>query len=173
MDDKMYKKPTLIDDVEKYLDFFPVGLVQFLTHITKDQKNMVNRWSNQLALIIEDVYTTRNFKYVAPLRFSQGLVKWSLIGSKAAHAIDSSSSACGSITTLLTFLNENAKDTINECFPENDVDIFADNTQKKDSSCQRRWNNTSECCNKCRFSAIEFSNRLSEGFFFESKTLAE
>ena len=43
MDDKIYKKPTLIDDVEKYLDFFTVGLVQFLTHITKDQKNMVNR----------------------------------------------------------------------------------------------------------------------------------
>ena len=43
MDDKTYKKPTLIDDAEKYLDLFPVGLVQFLTHITKDQKNMVNR----------------------------------------------------------------------------------------------------------------------------------
>ena len=29
------------------------------------------------------------------------------------------------------FLNENAKDTVNECFPENDVDIFTGNTQKK------------------------------------------
>ena len=44
---------------------------------------------------------------------------------------DSCFSACGSITTLRTFLNENAKDTINECFPGNDVDIFADNTKKK------------------------------------------
>ena len=131
LDDKTYKKPTLIDDVEKYLDLFPVGLLQFLTHKTKGQKNMVNRRSNQLAMIIEDIYATRNSKYVVPLRFSQGLVKWSLSGSKTAHAIDSSSSACGSITTLRKFLNENAKDTINECFPENDVDIFADNTQKK------------------------------------------
>ena len=132
MDDKTYKKPTLIDDVEKYLDLFPVGLVQFLTHITKYQKNTVNRRSNQLALIIEDIYATRNSKYVDPLRFSQGHVKWSLSGSKTADAIDKFSSACGSITTLQTFLNENAKETINECFPENDVDIlFADNTQKK------------------------------------------
>ena len=60
MNDQAYKKPTLIDDVEKYLDLFLVGLVQFLTHITKDQKNMVNQRSNQLALIIEDVYVTRN-----------------------------------------------------------------------------------------------------------------
>ena len=47
MDDKTYKKPTLTDYVERYLDFFPVCLVQFFTHITKDQKNMVNRRSNQ------------------------------------------------------------------------------------------------------------------------------
>ena len=48
MDDKTYKKPTLIDDVERYLDLFPVGLVQFLTHITKDQKNMVNQRLNHV-----------------------------------------------------------------------------------------------------------------------------
>ena len=35
MDDKTYKKPTLTDDVEKYSDLFPVGLVQFSTHIYK------------------------------------------------------------------------------------------------------------------------------------------
>ena len=55
MDDKTYKKPTLIDDVEKYLDLLLIGLVQFLTHITKDQKNMVNQQSNLLVLIIEDI----------------------------------------------------------------------------------------------------------------------
>ena len=32
---KCIKKPTLIDDVEKYLDLFPIGLVQFLTHNIK------------------------------------------------------------------------------------------------------------------------------------------
>ena len=48
MDDKMYKKPTLIDDVEIYLNLFPIGLVQFLIHLTSDQKNMVNQRSNQL-----------------------------------------------------------------------------------------------------------------------------
>ena len=47
MDDKMYKKPTLIDDVEIYLNLFPIGLVQFLIHLTSDQKNMVNQRSNQ------------------------------------------------------------------------------------------------------------------------------
>ena len=92
---------------------------------------MVNQQSNQLTLIIEDKYPTGNSKYVGPLRFSQGLGKWSFSGNKTVHAIDSSSSACGSITTLRTFLNENAKDTINECFPENDVDNFSDNIQKK------------------------------------------
>ena len=92
---------------------------------------MVNQQSNQLALIIEDKYPARNSKYVGPSRFSQGLGKWSFSGSKTVHAIDSSSSAYGSITTLCTFLNENAKDTINECFPENDVDNFSDNIQKK------------------------------------------
>ena len=90
MDDKMYKKPTLIDDVEIYLNLFPIGLVQFLIHLTSDQKNMVNQRSNQLVLTIP-------------------IVKWSLSGSKTADAIDSSSSACGSITTLHTFLNENAQ----------------------------------------------------------------
>ena len=44
----MYKKPTLIDDVEIYLNLFPIGLVQFLIHLTSDQKNMVNQRSNQL-----------------------------------------------------------------------------------------------------------------------------
>ena len=61
MDDKMYKKPTLIDDVEIYLNLFPIGLVQFLIHLTSDQKNMVNQRSNQLVLIIP-------------------IVKWSLSG---------------------------------------------------------------------------------------------
>ena len=57
----MYKKPTLIDDVEIYLNLFPIGLVQFLIHLTSDQKNMVNQRSNQLVLIIP-------------------IVKWSLSG---------------------------------------------------------------------------------------------
>ena len=59
---KRIKKPTLIDDVEKYLDLFPVGLVQFLTHITKDQKNMVNQRSNQSALIIEEYICYKIFQ---------------------------------------------------------------------------------------------------------------
>ena len=68
-------------------------------------------------------------------------MKWSLSGSKTVHAIDTSSSTCGSITTLRTFLNENPKDTINECFPENDVEIFAETIPRI---------------------PIEFSNKLSE-----------
>ena len=32
---KRIKKPILIDDIEKYLDLFPVGLVQFLSHNIK------------------------------------------------------------------------------------------------------------------------------------------
>ena len=65
---KRIKKPTLIDDVEKYLDLFPVGLVQFLTHMTKDQENMVNRRSNQLALIIEE-YTLLDIPSMLVLRY--------------------------------------------------------------------------------------------------------
>ena len=91
---------------------------------------MVNKQLNQIAMTIEQILATRNAKSIGPLSFSQGLVKWSLSGSKTAHTVDRVSSASGSITTLRGVLKDNADNNRNFCFSSGNVDVFADNTQK-------------------------------------------
>ena len=59
---------------------------------------MVSKRLNQIAMIIEQVLVTRNAKFIGSLSCTQGLVKWSLSGSKTAYTIDGVSSASGSIT---------------------------------------------------------------------------
>ena len=61
---------------------------------------MVSKQLNKIAVIIKQILATRNAKFIGPLSFNQQLVKWSLSGSKTAHAIDRVSSASGSITTF-------------------------------------------------------------------------
>ena len=61
-----------------------------------------------LYILIEHIESLKNRKYVGQLSFSEGLVKWNFCGSKAAHTLESCSSACGSITTLKTFFKDKA-----------------------------------------------------------------
>ena len=131
MNNAEYKKFTEIPPIELYLKKFNSSLVNFLICLTKDKKSMVNKRLNHIAMIIEQILATRNAKFIVPLSFSQGLVKWSLSGSKTAHTIDGVSSASGSITTLRGVLKDSADNNRNFCFSSGDVDVFADNTQKK------------------------------------------
>ena len=131
MNNAEYKKFTEIPPIELYLTKFNYSLVNFLICLTKDKKGMVNKRLNHIAIIIEQILATRNAKFIGPLNFRQGLVKWSLSGSKTAHIIDRVSSASGSITTLRGILKDSADNNINFCFSSGDVDVFADNTQKR------------------------------------------
>ena len=131
MNNAEYKKFIEIPSIELYLKKFNCNLVNFWICLTNDKKGMVNKRLNQIAMIIEQILATRNAKFIGPLSFSQGLVKWSLSGSKTAHTIDGVSSASGSIKTLRGVLKHSADNNRNFCFSSGDVDVFADNTQKK------------------------------------------
>ena len=88
------------------------------------------RKSYSMCMLIENIEGIRNSKYVGPFSFAEGLVKWSFSGSKASHALDSCSKACGSVQTLKNFFKE--KGTVpNVCNIKEDIEIFADNTQRK------------------------------------------
>ena len=63
-------------------------------------------------------------------------------GSKSAHTLDCASTASGSIATLQKFLNNSASEP-NKCFPTGDVEIFADNTQRKGKTIRVRENGKS------------------------------
>lgn len=82
-----------------------------------------------LCFLLEQFYNLRNQNFIGPLSFCIGLIKWSLTGSKLSHNIDSVLSASGSITTMKNTLKDWSL-TPNACFPENDIDIYFDNTQK-------------------------------------------
>ena len=58
------------------------------------------------------------------------MTKWVFSGSKAAHSLDGATSASGSITTLRTWLKDSAINP-NTVYESGDVDVFADNTQRK------------------------------------------
>ncbi|XP_038068103.1 uncharacterized protein LOC119737671 [Patiria miniata] len=116
----------------EYLGERPPALVSFLSSISnvtidKDQQNA--KKTNGLCLVIENIYALRNANFVGPLSFSQGLVKWSINGSKTTHALDGASSASGSVTSLKKVL-QNSSAKSNVCFSSGDVDVFADNTQR-------------------------------------------
>ena len=81
-------------------------------------------------LAIEQLYVTRNRMFIGPLSFSQGLLKWAFCGSKAAYALDGSTTASGSISSLRNVLKASSHDP-NTCFDVGDVEVFADNTQRK------------------------------------------
>ena len=48
---------------------------------------MVNKRFNQIVMTIEQVLAKRNAKFIGPFSFNQGVVKWSLSGSKISHTI--------------------------------------------------------------------------------------
>ena len=103
MNNAEYKKFTEIPPIQLCLKKFNSSLVNFLICLTKNKKGMVNMRFNQIAMTIEQILATRNAKFIGPLSFSQGLVKWFLSSSKTAHTIDGVSPASGSITTFEVF----------------------------------------------------------------------
>jgi len=84
---------------------------------------------NALCLLVEQIYFVRNMDFIGAFSFSQNLVKWSLSGSKTLQAIDGSSSAAGSVTSLKRVL-KNASSIPNTCFENGDIEVYFDNTQR-------------------------------------------
>ena len=60
-----------------------------------------------------------------------------LCGSKTAHAFDGCSYPKGCVTTSQKFLKSSAEQP-NLCFNSGDVEVWADNTQRKDKTCRVR-----------------------------------
>ena len=118
------------ENCNNYLTERNQSLYFFLKALTAEKTNRTTR-PYKLALIIEQIYAARNNKFVGPLHFSQGVVKWTLSGSKMAHTIDGVTTASGTITTLRKVLKDHAENHKNLCFTDNDLDIFSDNTQRK------------------------------------------
>ena len=95
----------------------------------------------------EQVEELRNQNHVGYLAFAQSLVKWNFSGWKAARGLNSCSNSSGIITDLNNCLK---KISINEnkCVIAKDIDVFTDNTQKKDN-CERVCNNPNWNCYRC------------------------
>lgn len=94
-----------------------------------------------MCIVIENIEGLRNSKYIGPFSFAEGLVKWNFSGSKAAHTLQSCAQACGSITTLRNFSKLKAR-SLNVCEWREDLEIFADNTQKKGRTARIKENAT-------------------------------
>ena len=77
--------------------------------MTEDKNDMVNKQLNEIAMIIEQVLAKRNTRFISPLSFSRGLVKWSLSDSKTAHTLDRISSAIGCIKILWSAIKDNTE----------------------------------------------------------------
>ena len=105
------------------------------------KKHQDSRKEYSICLLIEQLYFTHNMKFIGPMSFSQGLVKWSFCGSKAVHALDGATTAYGSITTLRNVLKEASKHK-NKCFGTGDVDVSADNTQRNGKTSRVKENGT-------------------------------
>lgn len=119
-------------------------LVQFLSASTNVDLKKVDESKNKLyrmCIVIENIEGLRNSKYIGPFSFAEGLVKWNFSGSKAAHTLQSCAQACGSITTLRNFSKLKAR-SLNVCEWREDLEIFADNTQKKGRTAQIKENAT-------------------------------
>ena len=58
------------------------------------------------------------------------MLKWSFSGSKACHALDGTTTPCGSIAVLWQSMKEESNDK-HLIFQSGDADVFADNTQRK------------------------------------------
>ena len=126
-----YKKiEDFSTNLDKYLSERPKSLVDFLANVTKVDVNSSNKKKiYALAVAVEQLYAARNLLFVGPVSFGSSVVKWTFSGSSTAHTIDSTASACGSVSTLKKFFAESAS-TPNLC-PSGDIHIFADNTQRK------------------------------------------
>lgn len=128
-------------DCKDYLDKRPPALISFLkelTSICSSDRNSTRLLP--LCIGIEQLYKTRNKLFIGPFSFSNGIIKYSLTGSKTANTLDGASTASGSVTTIKQFLKSSASDP-NTCF-DKDVDIFSDNTQRTGKTARVRENGT-------------------------------
>ena len=76
---------------EQYLLERPEILVEFLRSLTgktSSRSNLNPKISASICLIIEDIYALRHQSFVGPFSFANGIVQWTLSGSKAAHNIN-------------------------------------------------------------------------------------
>ena len=94
-----------------------------------------------LCLAVEQIYYTRNLTFIGTFSFSTSLVKWWLHGSKSSHALDGCFYPSGSVTTLRKFLQSSSQDE-NKCFGSGDVEVWANNTQRKGKTSRAREDGT-------------------------------
>ena len=112
------------------------GMADISLNSTTSPKKM-----HALCLAVEQIYYTRNLTFIGPFSFSTSLVKWSFHGSKSSHALDGCSYPSGSVTTLQKFLRSSSQDE-NKCFESGDVEVWADNTQRKGKTSRVREDGT-------------------------------
>ena len=84
-----YKDIINLQKCDDYFDDRVEGVVRFLRSCTRTKNEMLGDSTRdyKLCLLIEQLYGARNSKFVGPFSSSQGVVKWSFCGSKAAHVI--------------------------------------------------------------------------------------
>lgn len=135
----MYRDINILSKLNE-IDFLqdrPGALLSFLSGLTNvpveraEQLKMTPQEKKKLlhlCLLIEQIYFVRSHNFIGPFSFSNQLVKWSLTGSKSAVKLDGATTASSGITTLKNFIADASKNP-NTCF-NNDLDVFADNTQK-------------------------------------------
>jgi ribosomal protein L40E len=113
-----------------FLNMRPAPLIDFILGAASVSIDNPHDESKLLGLCtaVEGIYKARNGMFVGPLAFGNGVIKWSMCGSKTAHSLDGASGAGGSINTLRTFFKSSSTEP-NECYT-GDIDIFSDNTQR-------------------------------------------
>jgi hypothetical protein len=130
-------------ECNKFLKERPTPLLNFLLGLTGiddiDNKYNISKLL-PLSVGVEQIYKARNKNFIGPLSFGNGVVKWSMCGSKTAHALDGAASASGGVTTLKSFLKDSSTEA-NTCYSK-DVDVFSDNTQRTGKTVRVRENGT-------------------------------
>ena len=133
---------TINTDNNCYLKTRHQPLLEYLCNATATNINGTNnRKLYSLCLLVEHIEGLRNQNYVCPFAFAQSLVKWNFSASKVSHSLDSCSYSSGSITTLKTFFKEISA-LPNTCNMIDDIEVFADNTQKKGRTSRVKENAT-------------------------------
>ena len=132
------EKTTETDSHTNLMSFYR-PLVKLLAGMTDISLNSTTspKKMHALCLAVEQIYYTRNLTFIGPFSFNTSLVKWSFHGSKSSHALDGCSYPSGSVTTLQKFLRSSFQDE-NKCFESGDVEVWADNTQRKGKT-SRVW----------------------------------
>ena len=119
------------DDLEQYLQERPPPVINLLSGLSMSQRvsNITPKKMYPFCLLLEQLYAVRNTRFIGPCSFSQGLLKWTIHGSRAAHDIDGATTASGSSRTLKRRFEECSAEA-NVCFDSGDVEVFADNVQR-------------------------------------------